>query len=564
MTDYRKVKDGEKRHMVWFYSSGNIHLRYDEQVIFDLHKREKDDGHFVRLYEQAKAEFLRNPLRYIKQDFGGPGVVLADGNCFWYEGGDLLSITAHPGFVAKLMDDGVDPDFITSSAYDLTGANMDSHEAAVFIGFIKRMRQRKKTLRVLSSEPELLRKLRLLFPERGDVPATLEVTDVSGRKKATFRDSIISRKENVWMVHRAGLPEISFGGPTDKGVSVGIREGSLSVVSESGSFSVTPPRGYPINFIGGQFPENQLIEKFLSSIFGNLKNHFGEDEVHLATLTEKVLKILSDDIAAEKVSVAPLLKQTVQQVKDAAKRCDPKNGSPLWFFVANAVTVADVLKNKAGDGHALAKCAQQIGEILTALLVKMGSPNPVLPLWGDLYLGASPRLFWKVAKRGFVPADVKAAEEINDRIHEIASLNETPWKQDEERLLALIRSLDEGGEGPLSEEQIALLRKPEEERKAEEKTRKKEAESETSGSSSADHAGRSSSSSSADQQGSGRDSTSDAHGSKSAKGGKKSGGRGKKTNLAVDPSFIASSFNRRIHRLGFVGFRSLGKRSSGK
>ncbi len=47
VTDYRKVKDGEKRHMVWFYSSGNIHLRYDDKVIFDMDKREKEDRHFI-------------------------------------------------------------------------------------------------------------------------------------------------------------------------------------------------------------------------------------------------------------------------------------------------------------------------------------------------------------------------------------------------------------------------------------------------------------------------------------------------------------------------------------
>ncbi|MCK5249362.1 MAG: hypothetical protein KAJ98_05315, partial [Spirochaetaceae bacterium] len=120
VTDYRKVKDGERRHMIWFYSSGNIHLRYDDHVIFDLYKREKEDRHFVRLYEEAKGEFLRNPLRYIRQDFSGQGVVLADGNAFWYEAGELLSFSAHPGFVAKLMRDGVDPDFISASAYNIS------------------------------------------------------------------------------------------------------------------------------------------------------------------------------------------------------------------------------------------------------------------------------------------------------------------------------------------------------------------------------------------------------------------------------------------------------------
>ena len=217
VTDYRQYKDGEKRHMVWFYSNGNIHLRYEDHVIFDLHRREREDRHFVRLYEEAKTEFLRSPLRYIRQDFAGPGLILTGANAFWFEGGQMLSLAAHSGFVSRLMRDGIDPDFITSLAYDLKSDEMGTHDAAVFVGFVKRTRQRRKGLRVLTSEPDLQRKLRLLFPGRGETPATIEVADVSGNRKATFRDSIISRKDGTWMIHRAGLPGAVFDGDADDG-----------------------------------------------------------------------------------------------------------------------------------------------------------------------------------------------------------------------------------------------------------------------------------------------------------------------------------------------------------
>ena len=468
VTDYRKVKDGEKRHMVWFYSSGNIHLRYDDQVIFDLHKRERDDGHFVRLYERAKAEFLRNPLRYIKQDFVGQGLILDEGNGFWFEGGELLSLAAHPGFVATLMADGIDPDFISTSAYDLTRDDMDSHEAAVFIGFVKRMRQRKKQLKVFSSDPELLRKLRLLFPARGDVPVTLDVADVSGRKKAMFRESIISRKNEAWMLHRAGMPEIIFGGTTANGVSVDIAGGTVSVSGEGGTTVLSPPRGFPVDFLGHSVPENQLVEKYLSFINGHLKVHLKEDEAQAAAVVEKTLKMIKDDMTAGKKSVSPLLKQTVQQARDAVRHCEPEPGGSSWFLFANARSIAGIFVESAGEDHALARPAEQMEELIDGLLKKAGEPDSILPFWGDLYLEGKSCLLWRVTKRGFVPADVNATREINDRIRDIASLNEAPWKRDEERLLALIRSLDEGGEGPLSDEQLALLAKPEEEKKVEE------------------------------------------------------------------------------------------------
>jgi len=461
VTDYRKVKDGERRHMVWFYSSGNIHLRYDERVIFDLDKREKEDRHFVRLYEEAKSEFLRNPLRYIRQDFSGQGVVLSHGNGFWYEAGELLSFAAHPGFVAKLMGDGVDPDFITASAYNLTSDQMDSRDAAVFIGFVKRMRQRKKQLRVISSHPELLRKLKLLFPERGEIPATLDVTDVSGKRKATFRDSIVSRKDDKWLLHRAGLPEMAFGSEMENGLSIDFVKRRISFNTETVQAVFAPPAGFPIDFIGHNPPETQMMDKYVAYTLTNVKDHLSNSEVQAVTVLERYLKMLRDDINAKKTSVSPLLKQIGGNARDALRHCSPNQGGPSWFFFSNVTAILGFLKKRIGAEHGLYKSADHISSSLDILMAKLPSPDPVLPFWGDLYLGDVPCLLWRASKRGFVPADIVSARETDQKIADIANLDESPWKEDSERLLRLISSLSQGGQGPLTEEQLAILSQPE-------------------------------------------------------------------------------------------------------
>jgi hypothetical protein len=476
VNDYRKVKDGERRDMVWFYSSGNIHLRYDDQVIFDLDKREKEDRHFVRLYEEAKGEFLRNPLRYIRQDFNGPGIILAEGNVFWYETGELLSFTAHPGFVARLMYQGTDPDFISASAYDLKPDDMDSHDAAVYIGFVKRMRQRRKQLRVITTVPELQRKLKLLFPPRGESPATLEVADVSGKKKATFRDSIISSRDGAWHVHRAGLPEISIAGTVSKGVSVDPEAGRITVYSGDSSVAFSPPQGFPIDFIGHEVPDNQAMDKYIGYVLNHIKDLLSQNEQQTALSVEKYLRMLRDDITAGKASVSPLLKQTAGTAKDAVKRLIPDETGISWFFFDNAHSVLNVIGSRLDADHPLAKSAAQISGVLKQLLDRMKNPDPILPFWGDLYVGEESCLLWHATKRGFVPADLATTRDVNGKINTITSLDETPWNDDLERLLELIRSLGQGGQGPLTDEQMSLLAQPEEQ-KAEEKTEKKTEES---------------------------------------------------------------------------------------
>ena len=462
VTDYRKVKDGERRHMVWFYSSGNIHLRYDERVIFDLHNREKEDRHFVRLYEEAKKEFLRNPLRYIKQDFSGQGIVLSGGNGFWYEAGELLSFAAHPGFVAGLMGQGVDPDFISTSAYNLTPDQMDSHDAAVFVGFIKRMRQRRKQLRVITSSPELQRKLKLLFPARGDVPATLEVTDVSGKRKATFRDSIISRREEKWFLHRAGLPEMVFGAELEKGLSIDIDKRRITYRSDSVQKSFTLPEGFPVEFIGHEVPENQLMDKYLSYTLSNVKDHLSPGELQAVTALERYLRMFREDISAKKTSVSPLLKQVGNSCRDALRHCRPAQGGPSWFFFINAHSILDYLGTRIESDHGLMKSCLNMSSALDTFIEKLSPPDSVLPFWGDLYFGKEPVFLWRASKRGFVPADIVSSHDIEGNINNIARLDETPWNEDKERLLRLIRSLGQGGQGPLTEEQIAILGRPEE------------------------------------------------------------------------------------------------------
>ena len=472
VTDYRKVKDGEKRHMVWFYSSGNIHLRYDDHVIFDLDKREKADRHFIRLYEEAKAEFLRNPLRYIKQDFAGPGMVLSGGNAFWYEAGEMLSLEAHPGFVARLMNDGVDPDFITTSCFDLDAETMDTHDAAVFIGYVKRTRQRRKQLRVLTTKPELQRKLRLLFPTRGDVPATLDVTDVSGKKKATFRESIVSYRDDTWMIHRAGLPEVSIGGKPENGISIDVPQGVISVHRDGVETRVKTPRGCPIDFMRGALPESQLVEKYIGMVYSQCKSHLGPGEAAAAAAVEKYVRMLRDDIAAGKASASPLLKQTAGAARDGVKKAQIPEGAVSWYFYSNALTVLEHLQERAGEEHPLSKNAEPAASALRNLISRAPAPDPVHPFWADLYFEKSPRLLWRAAKRSYVPADIGAADAVNEKIAEITRLDEAPWGEDRERLLKLIRSLRDSGKGPLTDEQLALLQKPEKEEPAGEAPKK--------------------------------------------------------------------------------------------
>jgi outer membrane biosynthesis protein TonB len=474
VTDFRQVRDGEKRHMVWFFSSGNIHLRYDDQVIFDLDRREKEDRHFVRLYEEAKTEFLRNPLRYIRQDFTGQGVVMSEGNAYWYENGEFLSLKGHPGFVALLMSQGIDPDFITSWSYNLTADVMDSYDSAVFIGFIKRVRQRRKQLRVISSEPELLRKLKLLFPAKADTPASIDVIDVSGKKKGSFRESIVSYRDGHWMLYRAGLPGMTTDSATLDGLALDLDNGTILIGDGTASRKFVPPPGFPVEFIGHEVPELQVLDKYLGYTIASVRDMLNDQELQATSALEKYLRLLKDDMSSGKTSASPLLKQCSGSVHDSFRHIEFTPGGLSWFVFANAGSILELLRGNMGDDHGLYKNTDQVVADLRGLLTRIPNPDPILPFWGDLYLGARPVLLWRATKRSFVPADLAAARDVNERIAVIANLDEEPWQEDRDRLLKLIRSLKNIGEGPLTERELELLNGPDEEKEEQEKPRAKQ------------------------------------------------------------------------------------------
>ncbi|VDB00939.1 hypothetical protein S1OALGB6SA_2031 [Olavius algarvensis spirochete endosymbiont] len=460
--DYHKVEDGERRHMVWFYSSGNIHLRYGDRIIFDLNKRAKEDRHFVYLYEEAKHEFLKNPLRYVRRNFTGRGIYLADGNCFWYEKGDFISFTPHPGIVAKMMSDGVDPDFITTIAYNLKEDELDSQDAEAFIDIVKRIRMRRKQLRVITTYPSVQRKLKLLFPERRNSSPTLVVADVSGKHKTTFHNSIINRSGDKLLIKNSDLPNIAFDWEIEDGLSVDIEQGLIKYRSRELSESFSILKGFPIEFRDRSAVPSQLSNKHISLMLSNIEGSLSDEKYQVLKNLESYLKTLSRDIT-EDSSISSLLKQDSGRARDGLRRFSKRDGGSAWFFLSNCYSILNLLIAQLGEENELSGNAKQVADAIWRLTSRLPTPSPLLPFWGELYLGEQPALLWFATKKAFVATDIETARESAEHIVEAVSLDESPWHEELARLLALIRSLRQRDEGPLTEKQLVHLKQAGEE-----------------------------------------------------------------------------------------------------
>ena len=457
LADYRAVADGEKRHMLWFYSSGNIHLRYDDQVVFDLYKQEKKDRHFTRLFEEAKSEFLKNPLRYTKQDFSGSGLYITDNNAFWFEAGELLSLAMHPGFVARIMSQGVDPDLISSSGYNLEDDELDSADAAVFIGLLKRIRQRRRKLRIITTNPELQRKIRLLFPAGNGTPVSLEVMDVSGKQRATFQESLISSRNNCWLINQKGKPTVCFGGRIENGLSVDSARGQIRYKTDETDGLISIPDGYPLQLIIQNPTGLHLIDKYASQVLNCIRRNLQIEEAQVVEALDNYLQVFHEDIIAGKTKVSTSLQQAHLNLQDVLKDVELTKAGSSWFFLSNVSVLLTLICDSFAEANNLSRNGQETGMAVRGMLKRLPSPDSVYPFFGDLFLGDKPILLWRSIKSRISQAEIAAALKVRREIHQIANYDEQSWQEDRNRLLKFIRSLNQNGDGGLTPEQLALL-----------------------------------------------------------------------------------------------------------
>ena len=450
ITDYRDIQPKEGRDTVWFYNSGNIHIRFEGKEIFDLYERARKDGHFLDLYELARAELIKNPVRYIRQDFEGNGIIGIDGNIFWYDNGDLLALNMRPGFAFSLMSCGIDPDLITALTIDLTNEDMASAEAEAEVRLLKRIRQRRKTLLTITSNPDIQKHLQLVFRPIQDVPPALEVVVVSGNTKTKFQHSAIGIKGDGWNIKQTDKPEIVFFDSTDTGLSVDASCTKLTWNGNQNKVSIHIPNGFPVEIVGSGASLIRLVEKYLITMFSDLKPLIQNQESSaLMTIKEYVQLLLSDNDENDESFVL-----VAQGVIGALKRCGSSVSEFAWFYFSNTRALLSIASKSFPEEQGI----RDIMNSLDAILNRSRFPEPGLPFFADLYFGKNgATVFWRMVRKNFAVSDLAMANKAVKRINEIAAPDSTAWKADYERLIKLIRSLSRGTSGPLTAEQLALL-----------------------------------------------------------------------------------------------------------
>ncbi|MBU8914266.1 MAG: hypothetical protein KOO61_09615 [Spirochaetales bacterium] len=146
----------DNRHVfVYSYQDGNLKIKYHKSEIFDLHRRERQDGHFVARAQSIKNEFGRGPFKLPVDAYQRPGFAVVAGVGYLIARGEIAALSLSNDYFGELAGAGIDPDRLTT-------VHIASADDAL-LRFFKRSRAKGKTARVSAPRGDEIKALAGVF-----------------------------------------------------------------------------------------------------------------------------------------------------------------------------------------------------------------------------------------------------------------------------------------------------------------------------------------------------------------------------------------------------------------
>jgi hypothetical protein len=351
---------------VYFYKNGNIHIMLDKTRLFDLHSREKDDGHFVYRAERAAQAVKGNPFRYQSWDLSAPGFFFAGENPFFFREGKIGTLGISPDYIRDLGKYGFDPDLVLWLVEDRISEGL--------LCRFKRATVTKKDIRVATLDLRKFQNAVSLFTSSG---LSCIIVHLEPGEEKVFSGFSLRRKNRdlgIAFPDGSGFPEALFPG-NDERPAGRIFDDFVKNLGIGGA-PFRPIEGIPYRIIERvEEDTGALIKTYLLELINELKAI--EDAPAQDTL--RALEILSRALPATPGTSA------AKPLSDAKYKNLGAGGPPEIFYILwNIHEFARLCSFRKRISSTLLKNSKRI----TSLAASPGMPaknETRLPVLGDLY-----------------------------------------------------------------------------------------------------------------------------------------------------------------------------------
>ncbi len=431
LNDYRQLKaKGENRHTLYFYNNGNIHLNFDNNLIFDLQKREEQDLHLNQKCDRIKALLLKNPLRYTREDLGRAGFFISEQGKFYLIDREWTALDLEEHYYASLASQGIDADEVNTLFTSVSEDKMVLPDREAMVQLIKRHSLRMKSMTVLTTSLEITDHLLHLFPES---PRTRQVQPVLMEEGKEFsRDSMKAAvSEGILRIDFGKKNQLivpfgeGAGKPRWEGWHISRDRRTLTHRTKEGvETELNTLPGFPLILEHSLPSGTALVNKYLSFFHTYLESWQGRDVWQKLYDLEEAVRDILGGASAESV------------LRASFSRIDVHTPGLEYLFIHNCYTLISQTSEKTEALDALKQS-----------LERMKTPSPLLPVLGDLYTGKNgPFILYRITSSTMNPHNFRKAEEVSAQIKRVKSSPSSVYEKERDRLHALLENLY--GAGP--------------------------------------------------------------------------------------------------------------------
>jgi len=423
----KEIETRDHNAVLYIYDNGNVTLLYDKDRLFDLKDREKKDLHFIELTRRIKEQFVRNPLRYVSEDFNTPGFLKIKNCILLFEKGGCISFGLPAHYFQSLMQQGIDPDLISAVVTDKASSD--------FINLCKRKRFVGEHLFILSTDNGPLQGALKLF-ETGKSNALkyrLEKVAESSEKKISGYN--IKRIKRGYLVSHKDIPY-----PLILGDTVASDKNSYIYIHQKNGISLGPAKrgitfptaeGIPYIF-SKEVPDiSDLLRDYVSEFALALNEFFSPEE----SILIRHLNNFIEDISANRS-----VQESIGKLKKGIKSLKTTWSDFFPFLLSNIRAICKYLvKEESSDSK------KDLEALATAIKKSIGSSfkdGSGVPLVGKCYITSEEIfVFYCLTKKSIRNEDFTLAKDFMTSVQNLSAGNLAFYSDELSRLTQLIREL---------------------------------------------------------------------------------------------------------------------------
>ncbi|MFP4383031.1 MAG: LysM peptidoglycan-binding domain-containing protein [Spirochaetia bacterium] len=422
--DYKHVKADGNRVLVYFLDNKNIHIVYDNNLIFDLKQREIEDKHFLRRADMMKEHVKRNPLQIPFHKLDRPGFILLDNITLFYNDSNIIADNLTPEYFREIAKYGIDPDLVV-------GAGTEGLSEGL-LKFFKRKKYTDSPAVVFSSNKKPVEDFATLFPKSSKGLFDIKVHQ-TGAKNFKAAGLMIKSPDEESGNSDIGISHADFPGTLVlSGKAAGTKDEKSFVLNNnrgtlSGKDTVNLFRGIP--YIPGKSIDDidRVSGAYAVNAGRKLKTFMASTEISGADVFIKYFTALLSDETPDENAVSIKLEQ-ISGTRDPA----------FLAYLNNVYSAALLLQDKIKD-----PVLKKIVGTLRDVLSKKDLGSTYIPLVGELFVHKNRMIcFYRALIEGATESDVQASRKSRRYIAALPEGDSSFYFSERERLIRLSRELE--------------------------------------------------------------------------------------------------------------------------